>query len=183
MRALFAIFPAILLLFSQSASAQKFDKNLPVDIDADKVTVDDRNKVHVFEGTVVLTQGTLTIKGDKIVVTQNAAGYHHGVATAKEGRLVTFRQKRAHSDAWVDGEAERIEYDSQTERAQLFNRAQVQSAGDLVKGPYIEYDVSTENYLVTDAPGKTRETPSPDGHRVHVTIQPKAKTEEKKQTK
>jgi len=156
--------------------AQPLDRNQPVNIDADKVTVDDRNKVHVFEGNVVLTQGTLSIKGDKIVITQDTAGFFSGVATAASGRLVFFRQKRASDGAWIDGEAERIEYSNQHERAKLFNRAQIQSAGDMVRGQYIEYDVATENYLVTDAPGRPpRGSSASTGGRVHVTIQPKSK--------
>jgi lipopolysaccharide export system protein LptA len=164
----------ILLLVAIPAHSQPSDRSQPVDINADKVAVDDRNKVHVFEGNVVLTQGTLTIKGDKIVITQNAAGFYNGVATAGSGRLVTFRQKRMSDGAWIDGEAERIEYNNQSERAKLFNRAQVQSAGNMVRGQYIEYDVSTESYLVTDAPERSGggKATSP-GNRVHVTIQPR----------
>ncbi|MDR2925129.1 MAG: lipopolysaccharide transport periplasmic protein LptA [Azoarcus sp.] len=166
---------SILLQAPAPVHAQSPDRSQPVDIDADKVTVDDRNKVHVFEGNVVLTQGSMTIKGDKIVVTQDTAGFHNGVATAGGGKLVYFRQKRASDGAWIDGEAERIEYNSQHERAKLFNRAQIKNAGDMVRGQYIEYDIAAENYLVTDAPGTrpSRSGESPPGNRVHVTIQPK----------
>ena len=161
---------AALSLAASCAHAQIGNRDQPVNIDADKLTVDDRNKVHVFEGNVVLTQGTLMLKGDRLVVTQNAAGFHEGVATANAGRLAVFRQRRA-DGSWVDGEAERIEYSSQTERARLFNRAQVQSGGDRVRAQYIEYDATTEKYLVTDAPSRGSDAPVKE--RVHVTIQPK----------
>ncbi|MDR1063878.1 MAG: lipopolysaccharide transport periplasmic protein LptA [Azoarcus sp.] len=161
-----------LLLASPCVHAQAGDRGQPVDIDADRVTVDDRNKIHVFEGNVILTQGALTLKGDKLVVTQNAAGFHNGVVTAGAGRLASFRQKRARDNGWVEGEAERIEYNSQTERARLFNRAQVQSGGDKVRGQYIEYDTVSENYLVTDAPSRGNDAPGKE--RVHVTLQPKS---------
>ncbi|MDR0703019.1 MAG: lipopolysaccharide transport periplasmic protein LptA [Azoarcus sp.] len=163
---------AALLLASSCAHAQTINRDQPVNIDADKVVVDDRNKIHVFEGRVVLTQGALTLKGDKLVVTQNADGFHNGVITAGPGRLASFRQKRAHDAGWVEGEAERIEYNSQTERAKLFNRAQVQSGGDKVRGQYIEYDTVSENYLVTDAPSRGDSAPAKE--RVHVTLQPKS---------
>ncbi|MBN9697721.1 MAG: NAD-binding protein, partial [Zoogloea sp.] len=42
----------------------------------------------------LLTQGTLVIKGDKLVVTQGADGFQKGVATASGNKLATFRQKR-----------------------------------------------------------------------------------------
>lgn len=165
---LFLNAPDILL---NTARAEPLNRDQPVNIDADKVTVDDRNKVHVFEGNVVLTQGTLTLRGSRLVITQNAAGFHNGVVTAAAGQLATFRQKRTGGDSWVEGEAERIEYNTQSERARLFNRARIQNGGDKVSGQYIEYDTVSENYLVTDSPERARDEPAKA--RVHVTIQPK----------
>ncbi|GHT86726.1 lipopolysaccharide export system protein LptA [Betaproteobacteria bacterium] len=159
-----------LVLTGSPAHAERADRNQTVNIEADRVNVDDRNKVHIFEGNVVLTQGTLTIKGDKLVVTQDADGFQKGVTTATGKRLATFRQKREGADTWVNGEAERIEYDSHTERARLFNRAHVKSGGDEVSGHYIEYDATSENYLVTN---NSAGNAHPDG-RVKVTIPPKS---------
>lgn len=152
-----------------TAQAERADREMPVNIEANLVTVDDRNKVHVFEGDVVLTQGSLMIKGDKLVVTQGADGFQNGVATAAGGKLASFRQKREASSEYVNGEAERIEYDSRTEKAKLFQRAHVSSGGDEVRGAYIEYDAVSENYLVTNAPGSTAASTG----RVRATIQPK----------
>ena len=92
----------------QPALAEKADRDQPVNIEADRLTVDDRNKVHIFEGGVILTQGTLVIRGDKLVVTQDAAGFQNGVATAAGKGLATFRQRRDGSTEYVEGEAERI---------------------------------------------------------------------------
>lgn len=153
------------------ALAEKADRDQPVNIEADRLTVDDRNKVHIFEGNVILTQGSLTIRGDKLVVTQDAAGFQNGVATAAGKGLATFRQRRDGSAEYVEGEAERIEYDSRSEKARLFNRARVSSGGDQVSGHYIEYDAITENYLATNAPGSRQGTPA---GRVRAVIQPKS---------
>jgi len=163
---LLAILPA------RAQDAQANNRDLPVNIDADKVTVDDRNKIHTFEGNVKLTQGTLTIKSEKLVVTQGADGFHTGVATGGSGGLASFNQKRARDGADVYGEAERIEYSSRSEKARLFNRAHVVSGGDKVSGPFIEYDAVTENYLVTNAASHSGS--APPAQQVHVTIQPKS---------
>lgn len=164
-----------LLVLASPALAERADRNQPVNIEANKVTVDDRNKVHVFEGNVVLTQGTLTIRGDKVVVNQDAEGFQKGVATTAGGGLARFRQKREGKPDFVEGEAERIEYDSKTEKAKLFVRAKVNSAGDEVRGQYIEYDGYTENYLVNNgsAPAAAG-APGAPGARVSATIQPKS---------
>ena len=169
LRLLTTILP--LFVLSMPVLAERADRDKPVNIVANKVTVDDRNKVHVFEGNVVLTQGTLTITGDKMVVTQDADGFQRGSATGNAKQLATFRQKRDNSTEYVEGEAERIEYDSRTERAKLFRSAKVSSGGDEVKGHYIEYDSISENYLVTNAPGDTKTTTG--DNRVTTVITPK----------
>lgn len=174
------LFPLIALALGlplSSALAERADRNQPVNIEADRVTVDDRNKVHIFEGSVVLTQGTLMIKGDKLVVTQGADGFQTGVATGTAKRLASFRQKREGSAEFIDGEAERIEYDSRNERARLFNQARVSSSGDEVRGHYIEYDALTENYLVTNQPAAAPGQPGSDG-RVRAVIQPRSASPE-----
>ena len=162
---------ALLLSLAAPALAERADRNQPVNIEANKVTVDDRNKVHVFEGNVILTQGTLTIRGDKVVVTQDAEGFQKGVATAGGGGLARFRQKREGKPDYVEGEAERIEYDSKSNKTKVFVRAWVKSAGDEVRGQYIEYDGYTENYLVNNGSAPTAAGTS--GGRVTATIQPK----------
>ncbi len=161
-----------LAVFSISpAFSQNPDREQPVNIEADRGSFDDRNKVQIFEGRVILTQGTLVIKGDKLVVTQSADGFQTGVATATPPKLATFRQKRAENDEIIEGEADRIEYDSRTERAKLFNRARViTSSGNEVRGHYIEYDALTENYFVKNQPNAT---PENQQGRVHAVIQPK----------
>ncbi|MFI4923287.1 MAG: LptA/OstA family protein, partial [Burkholderiales bacterium] len=47
------------LLVCSPALAERADRGKPVNVEADKVNVDDANKVSVFEGNVVLTQGTI----------------------------------------------------------------------------------------------------------------------------
>lgn len=168
--------PAPLLLISllgfacaQPSIAERADRGKPVNIEANKVTVNEKQMRHVFEGNVVLTQGTLQIKGDQLVVTQDGDGFQKGVAIG-DGRLATFRQKRDGSGEFVDGQAQRIEYDGKTQKTYLFNNAYVVSGKDEVRGQYIEYDGYTGQYIVTNS-GSTRA--SSGGGRVRAVIQPK----------
>lgn len=157
------------LVCATPAFAERADRNQPVNIESDRLSVDDKNKVQIFEGRVKLTQGTLQILADKIVVTQDADGFQKGVATGGQGGLARFRQKREGSNEYVEGEAERIEYDGRVEKSKLFQRALVRSGRDEVRGQYIEYDGLTENYLVTNGPNAT----VVPGERIRATIQPK----------
>jgi lipopolysaccharide export system protein LptA len=104
-------------------------------------------------------------------VTQDAEGFQKGVASGGADGLARFRQKREGRDEYVDGEGERIEYDSRSEKSEFFTRAYVKSGVDEVRGNYIQYDGITEQYLVTSVPGAKPGTPA---GRVTAIIQPKS---------
>ncbi|MBT0962690.1 lipopolysaccharide transport periplasmic protein LptA [Denitromonas iodatirespirans] len=156
-------------LWAGHALAERADRNKPVNIEADKVTVDERKKVHLFEGKVVLTQGTLEIRGDTLTVTQDDEGFQKGVATSQGDGLARFKQKRDGSGDYVHGRAERIEYDGRTQMTHLYVRAHVTSGKDEVQGEFIEYDGYTGQYVVTNSSSKSAN----GSGRVRAVIQPK----------
>lgn len=159
---------------SVAAHAEKADQDKPVNIEADRVTVDDIKGIQTFEGNVQLIKGTLIIRAARIVVTQDDDGYQRGVATGTETVLPRFRQKREGINEYIEGEAERIEHDAKGEKTEFFNRAWVKSGLDEVRGQFISYDAKTENYFVTSGPNGTRAKPG-SSERVRAVIQPKNK--------
>ena len=165
---------ASMLCVSSLSMAEKADRNKPVNLEADRITVDDVKKIHVFEGNVQLTQGTLVIRADKMVITQDASGYQKGVATGGGDGLARFRQKREGKDDYIEGAAERIEHDGAAETTQLFTRAWVKSGLDEVRGQYISFDAKTETYLVSNGPSGTA-LPATKHERVRAIIQPRNK--------
>lgn len=162
------------MLAAPGARAEKADRDKPVNIEADRVSVDDVKKVQVFEGNVQLVKGTLIIRAERIVVTQDDDGYQRGVATGTSGVPPRFRQKREGQDDYIEGEGERIEHDAKAEKTEFFNRAWVKSGLDEVRGQFISYDARTENYFVTSGPNGTRAQPG-STDRVRAVIQPKNK--------
>jgi len=134
------------LLAAAPAQAESADRDKPVNLEADRVTVDETKQTATFVGNVVLTQGTLTIRGDRMIVQQDADGFKTGTAY---GNLASFRQKRDGIDEYVEGYAERIEYDSKADKVQMFNRAYLKKGLDEVRGNYISYDVASEFFRVT----------------------------------
>ncbi len=162
---------ALFLLAVSSAHAERADREKPVNLEADRVTVDDLKQTATFEGNVLLTQGTLTIRGNRMVVQQDAEGFKTGVAY---GNLAHFRQKRDGVDEYVEGYAERIEYDSKAEKLQMFNRAYIKRGDDDVRGNYISYDAATEFFRVIGGGKQAATAGNPEG-RVRAVIQPKPK--------
>jgi lipopolysaccharide export system protein LptA len=165
------LFGACCLLAGAAAQAERADRDKPVNLEADQVTVDDNKQTATFIGKVVLTQGTLTIRGDRMVVQQDADGFKYGVAY---GNLASFRQKREGYDEYIEGYAERIEYDGKAEKLQMFNRAYLKKSNDDVRGNYISYEIATEFFKVVGG-GKQAATPSNPEGRVRAVIQPKPK--------
>jgi lipopolysaccharide export system protein LptA len=151
-----------------SAQAERADRDKPVNIEADKVEIDDQKKEAVFQGNVVLTQGTLMLKADRIVVNQDEGGFQSGVAY---GKPAYFRQKREGFEDFIEGEAERLEYNGQQEKVELFINAKLTRGGDEVRGNYISYSALTEFFEVMgDQPGAV--SGSSRG-RVRAIIQPR----------
>lgn len=164
-----------ILLVTFSAHAEKADRDKPINLEADRVSLDDINKVQVFEGNVMMTQGTMQIRTSKLVVTQDADGFQKCVATGGANGLSRFRQKRDNSNDYFEGEAERIVHDARTEKTEFFVRAWVKSGLDEVKGHYISYDALSEKYLVTNKGGETKTAVGETQARVRAIIQPKSK--------
>ena len=172
------LFIACLLAAATSAAhAEKADREKPINIAADRVSMDDINKVQVFEGNVVLTQGTMMLRTSKLVVTQDADGFQTGVATGGERGLAYFRQKREGKDEYMEGEGERIVHDAKEEKTELFVRAWVKSGDDEVRGKYISYNSLNEQYLATNGAGETKTAIGEQQARVRAIIQPKKKEE------
>src|SRR5580765_2979417 len=125
--------------------AERADRDKPVNLEADRVDLDDAKKEAVFVGNVTLTQGTMTIKADKIIVKQDAEGFQYGIAYGKPAH---FRQKREGFDEYIEGFSERLEYDGKADKMQMFTNARIQREGDEVRGDYISYNAVTEFFQV-----------------------------------
>lgn len=164
-----AVLLALLLLgWSSLPRAENADRDKPLHMEADSVVIDDQKQTSVFEGKVELTQGTLHIQAEKIVVTQDARGYKHCTAT---GSPAHFRQKHEGSDQIMEGYGERIEYDTLAETVDFFGQARVKRDQDDLKGDHIAYSTRTEVFQVSGDPANAD---GPNKGRVTAVIQPKS---------
>ena len=160
-----------LMALGAPALAEKADREKPINLEADRVSIDDAKQTALFEGNVLLTQGTMQIRGDRMEVRQDKEGFKYGTTW---GNLAHFRQKRDGYDEYVEGWAERIEYDGRAETLQMFNRALMKRGQDEVRGNFISYDARTEFFRVTGSSDKAAGTAKPEG-RVRAVLQPKPK--------
>ena len=167
------LFSLAVALTGATAHAEKADKGKPMNIEADALRYDDLKQVSVFTGKVVVTKGTIVIRGARVEVRQDAEGYQHGVVTAEPGKLAFFRQKREGVDEFIEGEGETIEYDGKADRVKFIKRAEMRrfrgaTLADELTGSLIVYDNTTDVFTVDGGPA----SPTPGG-RVRAVLSPK----------
>ncbi|MGJ8618747.1 MAG: lipopolysaccharide transport periplasmic protein LptA [Methylophilaceae bacterium] len=162
----------ISLCASINAFAEAADRNKPIELEADSVIVDDAKKISTYLGNVILTQGTLVIHADKLIVREDRNGFQHSTST---GNPTTFKQKREGKNEYMTGSGRRIEYDGRMDKVQLYTKAWVKRGEDIVYGDYISYDANAEYAEVIG--GKKSESAGSSSGRVRAIIQPKNKQE------
>ena len=153
------------------AHAEQADKGKPISFTSDGGEVNYEKKTGVLTGNVVITQGTLTIRADRINFRQNA---DNSLSATAFGNPISFRQKRDDAEGYYEGWAKRAEYDGTTEQLELFDNAILKRGTDEIRSNYISYNARTELFK---AEGRPSTTPIPGeagrDDRVRGTFQPK----------
>ncbi|MDM0044884.1 lipopolysaccharide transport periplasmic protein LptA [Variovorax dokdonensis] len=163
------------------AQAEKADRDKPMNIEADAMRYDDLKQTSVFTGNVVVTKGTIVLRGARIDVQQDPEGYQHGVVTAAPGKRAYFKQKRdgaPGSDEWVEGESELIEYDGRAETVKFIRQAVMRrlvgtKVNDETRGAMITYDQVNDTYSVSGVAEQQGSQPASNG-RVRAVIAPRS---------
>ena len=175
-----AIAGLLALLLAGPAQAEKADRAKPLNVAADSQgTVDLLKQVVVFSGNVIITKGTIVIKADRVEVRETPDGYRTAVAIGGSTRPATFRQKRDGVDEFIDGQAERLEYDDKADTIRFVNNAIVRrlrgaTIGDEITGSLITYDNTTEVFSVSG--GNTANATPGGGGRVRAVLTPREGT-------
>ncbi len=159
-----------MLGFSLLGHAETKDRLQAMTIDADRVSVDELKKTSLFTGHVVMTQGTLVVKADKVSFRQTESGEFFVTAT---GKPINFRQKQDNSPDYVEAYAEQLEFDSKADQLHLMRQAVLRHGKDEVRGESITYNMQTQQYEVTG--GKSASDVNAAGNRVRLVIQPRVK--------
>lgn len=148
-------------LFGGPAFAEKADREKPMNVEADALRHDDLAQTSVFTGNVVLTKGTILIRGTRLEVRQDADGYQYGTVTAEPGKRSYFKQKRDTAanapDEYIEGQGDVIYYDGKADKVTFTRRAEMHrlqntTVQDEVHGDVIVYNNVTEVYTVDGAP-------------------------------
>ena len=159
-RLLSATLCVLTLLVSTMAMADKSDGNKPMDFRSQSASMDDYRKLYNYIGQVRMTQGTRLLTADKVVIKQDAAGFSKSDAFGSASKLAYIKQRENDGKGWMEGWAERIEYNDRTDMFVFFDQAHIKTSTDEAKGDVIIYDNVTERYQVL-----TKGQPIPDQSR------------------
>ena len=157
------------------ARAEKADRSKPMSIEADQPgSVDLQRQVVVFNGNVVISQGTMVLRADRVELRERPDGYREAKAIGSAERPASFRQKRDGVDETVEGAAERIEFDARTDTLRFVGNAAVRRlrAGvlaDEITGSLITWDNTNELFKVTGG----AVTPANPSGRVRAVFAPR----------
>ena len=171
---------ALSLMAALGARAERADRDQPMHIEADALRHDEAQQTSVFTGNVVVTKGTIVLRGARLQVRQDAEGFQYGVVTAAAGKRAFFRQKRdtqpGAPEEFVEGEAETIDWDGRADVVKLQRRAELRRyrgamLSDDVSGALITYNNTTDVFTVDGAP-RAAGAAGGDG-RVRATLAPK----------
>ncbi|PAT31970.1 lipopolysaccharide transport periplasmic protein LptA [Vandammella animalimorsus] len=171
-----------LALPQPQAHALASDRAQPMNIEADSLRHDEAKQTTVFTGRVVVTKGSIVLRGDSLNVLQRADGSQLGTVQAGGGRRAFFSQQRdtpkGAPKETVEAEATRIEYDSKADRVRLLGRAQLRryqggQLNDEISGGEIVYHNGSGQFSVDGAArggSSSGSAPAGQGGRVRAVI-------------
>ena len=155
-----------------AATAETGDREKPINFSADKGDLNYETKLGKLDGNVVLTQGTITVRADRLSFKQNP---DNSMQVTAFGNPVTFRQKRDGVDEYYEGYAQRVEYDGARDQLELHDRALLKRGSDEIRSNYISYNAKTELFKAEgrpDTPAAAAADNGP-GARVRGQFQPR----------
>lgn len=153
----------LLLLVPSLALALASDREQPIRIEADRVMIDEKQRISTYEGNVELVQGTLRVTATRVEVYRGEE-LERVIAT---GAPVTFKQQ-PDSGKEIRGQSQRVDYQASKSTIELSGEAHLWQGDDEFSGPRILYDAERS---VVRAEGEG------GSGRVSATIHPRNKTE------
>lgn len=146
--------------------AAKKSEDEPIQINARSVEVNEKTGLSVYSGNVLVEQGLLSIKADRIEIRMRDNKPQTIRATGKPVKLK--RQPDSESEE-IQAEAKRIDYHIPGKKLEMTGDVTVRRGGDLFTGSVLHYDINEKN-LTSQGDAKAN-------GRVHAVILPRKPSE------
>lgn len=147
-----ALLSALFIGFSSAAFALKEDTNQPININSGNQSLDLEKNIVTFTDNVEITQGSISIKADKVIITRPAENSTQKETVEAFGNPVTFYQLLDDGKP-VNGKANQVHYDLGSEFLTLKGNAELKQLDSKITANQITYDVKKQQLK---ANGKTQ---------------------------
>jgi lipopolysaccharide export system protein LptA len=151
-----------LALVPPLAVALPEDRNQPIQLEASRGQIDQKTGVSIYEGNVVISQGSMRLNADVATIHIKDGGFQRMEAT---GNPVNLRYRPTADKPEILGASQRVEYDVAGARVIMSGNARLTQGQDVFTGDRVEYDLKSD---VVRARG------AGNNGRIQFTIQPRA---------
>ena len=154
--------------------AERADRTKDMVIEGDKSgTWDMQRQVMVWSGNVTISQGTMLIRADRVELRELPNGFRAATAIGSPGRQASYRQKRDNLEEFVEGQADRIEFDGRADTVRFIGNGlmrQLRGAvvANEVMGQQLVWANTSEQFTVE---GGAKNAANPSG-RVRAVLSP-----------
>ncbi len=158
------------------ARAEKADRYQQMFIEADRQgKADLLGQVMVYSGNVVISQGSMLLRAERIEMRTMADGYRAAQASGLPGKPATWRQRRDGVNETVEGSADRIDFDGRADTLRfqgnsMVRRIRAGEVADEITGGTILWNNLSEVFTVE---GGAKTATNPTG-RVRAVLSPRA---------
>ena len=153
---------ALVILSPLTAQALPEDAKQPIHVTANSAHLDQKTGEAIYQGNVVVTQGTMRMTGDTLKLYVNDKGELQTGHTY--GKPARYQQKTDPNKGPVNSESSEIQFDNTTGIITLIGNAILHQDGSTFTGPKIAYSTLR----------KQVEASSDANQRVHLVFPPSA---------
>ena len=155
----------ILFLLPTLCTALPDDHSQPIHIKSDTAELDDAKGISIYQGNVIVDQGTLNLEGDTVTIYSNAKGISKLVTTGKPAH---YQQKHEENKPLTHAFGNTIEYFLTEKRITIAHGARLVQGQNSFAGDRIDYDIKREVVNAYSDNSAHPDNPS----RVEMVIQP-----------
>ncbi len=168
----------LILCSTVSAYALPDDWQQEMTILSDHAEFDRKAGVVIYQGNVILTQGTLRIESERLLIIRSDNTLEKAVAEGTAKKPARYQQQINPGKPLTKAHGQRIDYFAQQREINIQGSAQLQQDGNLFSGERILYDMTKETVSASGGTSTSGQT-SGDGEkqRIKVVIQPQVPAE------
>ena len=124
------------------------DSEMPIEIEADYVMVDETNGFNEFIGNAKVRQGSLVINAEIIQVQTNDDGVENMIAKGTAEQPAKYMQSQENQARFIEARATLITYDVNDGMIFLAGNAFLVQGFDAFSGDSLTYDIDNDKVLV-----------------------------------